>query len=68
MSKGSPIFRAGAAMTLGAALLVITAAWLNQSAAAHENEQTSQATRSSPIAVTHDDNYVWSVNPDNDSV
>ena len=26
------------------------------------------ATRSSPIAITHDDKYVWSVNPDNDSV
>src|SRR5215510_995188 len=26
------------------------------------------ATRSSPIAITHDDRFVWSVNPDNDSV
>src|SRR5262247_4916905 len=26
------------------------------------------ATRSSPIAITSDDRFVWSVNPDNDSV
>ena len=26
------------------------------------------ATRSSPIAITGDDKFVWSVNPDNDSV
>ena len=31
-------------------------------------EAESLATRSSPIAITHDDEFVWSVNPDNDSV
>ena len=32
------------------------------------SERGSSATRSSPIAITSDDKYVWSVNPDNDSV
>jgi YVTN family beta-propeller protein len=30
--------------------------------------KTFSATRSSPIAITSDDRFVWSVNPDNDSV
>jgi YVTN family beta-propeller protein len=33
----------------------------------HQQPRRS-ATRSSPIAITSDDGYVWSVNPDNDSV
>ena len=32
------------------------------------SERGSSATRSSPIAITSDDKYVWSVNPDNNSV
>src|SRR6185503_18969563 len=35
---------------------------------AAEGKKTAHATRSSPIAVTHSDDAVWSVNPDNDSV
>ena len=38
------------------------------SAAAEAKKQDPTATRSSPIAITHSDGYVWSVNPDNDSV
>ena len=38
------------------------------SAAAQPKKQDPLATRSSPIAITHSDGYVWSVNPDNDSV
>jgi YVTN family beta-propeller protein len=36
--------------------------------AASGNHRHARATRSSPIAVTSDDRFVWSVNPDNDSV
>jgi YVTN family beta-propeller protein len=32
------------------------------------NKSAPLATRSSPIAITSDDRFVWSVNPDNDSV
>src|SRR5262245_47720195 len=32
------------------------------------HQRNRSATRSSPIAITSDDRYVWSVNPDNDSV
>src|SRR6266850_3644387 len=34
----------------------------------HDHGKTSFATRSSPIAITPDDKFVWSVNPDTDSV
>src|SRR4051794_40523112 len=30
--------------------------------------RSRSATRSSPIAITSDDRFIWSVNPDNDSV
>ena len=32
------------------------------------DRDSAQPTHSSPIAITSDDEYVWSVNPDNDSV
>ena len=59
---------------LGGAILAIpslvgAALWAGgSSAAAQAEKQEHQATRSSPIAIAHSDNYVWSVNPDNDSV
>ena len=53
---------------LGAPLLPSAAEWAGSSAAADAKKYRAQATRSTPIAVTHDDDYVWSVNPDNDSV
>ena len=68
MSKRRLVVRAVAATILGAPLLLGAAEWLSQSAAAEGKTQTALATRSSPIAITHDDDYVWSVNPDNDSV
>src|SRR6188768_66405 len=68
MSKRRLVVRAVAATLLGAPLLLVAAEWLSQSAAAEGKTQTPLATRSSPIAVTHDDDYVWSVNPDSDSV
>ena len=37
-------------------------------AAAEEPAAVLNATRSSPIAITSDDQFVWSVNPDNNSV
>src|SRR5262249_58516867 len=33
-----------------------------------DKDRIRSATRSSPIAITRDDRFVWSVNPDNDSV
>src|SRR6476620_6912647 len=33
-----------------------------------KRDEPQSATRSSPIAITSDNKYVWSVNPDNDSV
>ena len=68
MSRQRLVVRAIAAAILGAPLLLGGTEWLSQPAAAEAKKQTPLATRSSPIAVTHDDDYVWSVNPDNDSV
>ena len=68
MSRQRLVVRAIAATVLGTSLLLGAAEWLSQPAAAEAKKQTPLATRSSPIAVTHDDDYVWSVNPDNDSV
>jgi YVTN family beta-propeller protein len=54
----------------GAALLGASDQWTERVAtlAASGNQKPGQATRSSPIAITSDDKFVWSVNPDNDSV
>jgi YVTN family beta-propeller protein len=43
--------------------------WLvDASAVTGDDEGKQLATRSSPIAITSDNKFVWSVNPDNDSV
>src|SRR3954467_8477040 len=34
----------------------------------HEHNEARVESRSSPIAITNDDRFVWSVNPDNNSV
>ena len=52
----------------GVPLLPSAAEWAGSSAAAEAKNYKAQATRSTPIAITHDDGFVWSVNPDNDSV
>jgi YVTN family beta-propeller protein len=54
----------------GAALLGASDQWTERitTLAASGNQKPGQATRSSPIAITNDDKFVWSVNPDNDSV
>jgi YVTN family beta-propeller protein len=63
------LLRALAMTILGGPFLLSAAEWaVGGSAAAQAKKQKAEATRSSPIAVTHDDTYVWSVNPDNDSV
>ena len=68
MSRQRLVVRAAAVIVLGAPLLLGAAEWLSQSAAAEGKKQTPLATRSSPIAITTTTDYVWSVNPDNDSV
>jgi YVTN family beta-propeller protein len=51
------------------ALGALTAAnTTTQGAGTAESGEESLATSSSPIAITSDDKFVWSVNPDNDSV
>ncbi len=49
-----------------AAMLAALAAPLGTASANGDHE--GEATHSSPIAITDDDKFVWSVNPDNDSV
>ena len=69
MKKRQLVVRVLATVILGGPFLLSAAEWAGgSSAAAEASKQKRQATRSSPIAVTHDDDYVWSVNPDNDSV
>ena len=53
---------------LGGTVLVGGAKWWMASAEAGEKKKERVATQSSPIAITHDDQYVWSVNPDHNSV
>jgi YVTN family beta-propeller protein len=54
---------------LAAPFLLSAAEWVGGGpASAAPKNQKGVATRSSPIAITHDDDFVWSVNPDNDSV
>ena len=54
---------------LSTPFLLGAAGWLAYgSAAATGKKQEPVATRSSPLAITRSDDYVWSVNPDNNSV
>jgi len=52
----------------GGALAMAADQSVDQRGHGHDNGKTSFATRSSPIAITRDDKFVWSVNPDTDSV
>ena len=53
---------------LACPFLLSAAEWAGGAASAAAKKQKAAATRSSPIAITHGDDFVWSVNPDNDSV
>jgi YVTN family beta-propeller protein len=54
---------------LGIPFLLVAAIWAGGGLAAAERKKPAPVeTRSSPIAITHSDDFVWSVNPDNDSV
>src|SRR5262245_31467140 len=70
MNKRQLVGRMIAVTILGGSVLLGVAKWCMVSVEAGEKEKKKQrsATRSSPIAITHDDKQVWSVNPDNDSV
>ena len=69
MKKRRLLERVLAAAILGAPFVLSAAEWVGAgSASAAQKQQKALATRSSPIAITHDDDFVWSVNPDNDSV
>jgi len=67
MSKRQFARQIVAAGILGMPFLLGAAMWAGGAFAAGQ-KQKPVATRSSPIAITHEDDYVWSVNPDNDSV
>ena len=69
MKERRLLVRVVAATILAAPFLVSAAEWAGGgSASAAPKKQKALATRSSPIAITQDDEFVWSVNPDNDSV
>jgi YVTN family beta-propeller protein len=69
MSKRQLFVRILAAALLVGPFLLSGAEWAGSgSASAASKKHGAAATRSSPIAITHDDAFVWSVNPDNDSV
>jgi YVTN family beta-propeller protein len=55
--------------TIGAAaLLAVAYQWAGKAPGVATAEPVASSTHSSPIAITSDDKFVWSVNPDNDSV
>lgn len=67
MIRPTTWWRGAALGALGAASLWMTAdRWVGYLSATDAYEP--QPTQSSPIAITADDRYVWSVNPDNNSV
>ena len=69
MTKRQLMRQIVAAAILGIPFLLGAAIWAGGGLAlAAGKKQPPLATRSSPIAITHDDEFVWSVNPDNDSV
>ena len=69
MSKRQLFVRILAAALLVWPFLLSGVEWSGSgSASAASKKHRAAATRSSPIAITHDDAFVWSVNPDNDSV
>jgi YVTN family beta-propeller protein len=68
MNKRQLVVRALAVTILTGPFLLSLAERGGSAAASESKKLKPLATRSSPIAVTHDDDYVWSVNPDNDSV
>lgn len=53
---------------LGIPFLLGAAIWAGGGLSAQGEPPEPVATRSTPIAITHDDGFVWSVNPDNNSV
>ena len=69
MNKRQRVRQLLAVAILGIPFLLGAVIWAGGGlAAAQAKKQEGVATRSSPIAITHSDGYVWSVNPDNDSV
>jgi YVTN family beta-propeller protein len=63
------IRQVSAGAVLGMPFLLGAAIWAGGGLAAAERQNPAPvATRSSPIAITHSDDFVWSVNPDNNSV
>src|SRR4030095_7204227 len=69
MNKRKRVRQVLAGAILGIPFLLGAVIWVGGgSAAAEAKKQDRVATRSSPIAITQSDDYVWSVNPDNDSV
>jgi YVTN family beta-propeller protein len=67
MNKRQLVRQTAAAAILGVPFLLIGALWTGGELAA-AGSWAPVATRSSPIAISPDDRWVWSVNPDNDSV
>jgi YVTN family beta-propeller protein len=69
MNKRKLLVRSLVVGILGGPFLLSAVEWAGGGlAAAAQKKKAPLATRSSPIAITHDDAFVWSVNPDNDSV
>ena len=68
MSTRKLVTRILAITILSSPFLLSAAEWASGWQASAEARKRALPTRSSPIAITHDDDYVWSVNPDNDSV
>ena len=68
MNKRQLVRKTLAAAILGIPFLLGAAIWAGGGLAAQGEPPEPVATRSSPIAITHSDDFVWSVNPDNDSV
>jgi YVTN family beta-propeller protein len=68
-SQKSWVRRLVLASASAAVLWGVADQWLvDASAVTGDDEGQQLATRSSPIAITSDNKFVWSVNPDNDSV
>jgi YVTN family beta-propeller protein len=68
-NKRSVWIRGFVLATMGAAaLLVVADQWAGKAPGVAMAQPVASSTHSSPIAITSDDKFVWSVNPDNNSV
>ena len=68
MNKRQVVRQLSAGAILSIPFVLGAVLWASGGLGQERKKPAPEPTRSSPIAITHSDDYVWSVNPDNDTV